>query len=90
MIVYDCILLRRTGQNLMCAKFEIVQDNRKSCVSIGTIVCDLYLGYLKCCFNIFTVRLRMHTHGLAVDICLSIRPSVRLSVCLSVCQMRKL
>ena len=33
--------------------------------------------------DIFTVRLRTHTHGLAIDICPSVCPSVRLSVCLS-------
>ena len=38
----------------------------------------------------FTVRLRIHTHGFSVDICLSIRLSVSLYVCLSVCQMREL
>jgi len=34
---------------------------------------------------VFTARLRMHTHGLAIDIL-----SVRLSVGLSVCEMREL
>ena len=33
-------------------------------------------------FSFFTVRLRTHTHGLAIDVCLS--------VCTSVCQTRVL
>ena len=33
------------------------------------------------CSVVFTVRLRMHTHGLAIDICLSVRLSVKRMNC---------
>jgi len=38
--------------------------------------------YARAAWPLFTVQLRMHTHGLAVDICLYVR--------LSVCQTREL
>ena len=31
--------------------------------------------------NLFTVRMRMHTHGLSIDVCPSVRPSVKCVNC---------